>query len=76
MPKELITLITTHVLNGALPDDYKHLYRSGVQLAGDKGRDGPDGKRLARPIVVPAALRRFSAVAACAQSKSDFSIPL
>ena len=65
-----------HSANGALPADLKPLYRSGLQLAGDKGKLGEDGIPLARPIVIPTAFRRLTAIAICAQMKDAFAKPL
>ena len=30
MPTELVELLTTHAVNGALPEDYKPIFRSGM----------------------------------------------
>jgi hypothetical protein len=73
MPREVITLMSTHIINGALPEDYKPLYRSGIQLAGDKCKQDENGTPLARPIVIPAAFRRIAAVVVCAQLKNIYS---
>ena len=73
MPAELLELYVHHALNDFLPDGIRPVFSSGLQLAGDKEKKDENGLPLARPIVIPSAIERFSACVMCAQLKSKFA---
>ena len=56
MPAELLELYVHHSLNDFLPDGFRQVFSSGLQLAGDKEKKDENGVPLARPIVIPTAI--------------------